>query len=192
MTLHTSRWLASGLLPFRTCKKSWLALSWRAVRSATYWTQGWCAASSQGLSGDVIAAKWLSVIRHIQNMHTDHSYLFPTCAHSELDYNRKWFKPNTLAFQKLSNLLTNTRLITDVKKLSPLRQTSSVEAFHSLIIQFAPKSAAFSFKSMMTRLLLAALHYNENSDRKQACNARGVLTHSIRFPSIVNERSLFK
>jgi len=130
----------------------------------------------------MIAAKWLSVVRHIQNRHDGHSELFPACVHSELDYKRKWFKPQTIAFEKLSTLLTKTRLVNDIKKLSPLRQTSSVEAFHSLIIQFAPKSAAFSFKGMLTRLMLAALHYNENSDRKQAQNKDGTGRYAIRFP----------
>jgi len=142
----------------------------------------WCAASSAGQSGEVVAAKWLSVVRHIQNIHEGHSELFDSCAHSELEYERKWFKPHSLAFEKLSTLLTNSRLVKDVKKLSPLRQTSSVEAFHSLIIQFAPKSAAFSFKGMMTRLTLAALHYNANSDRKQAKNKDGLPRYSLRFP----------
>jgi len=34
----------------------------------------------------------------------------------------------------------------------------------------------------MCRLLLAALHYNENADRKQATNSSGKLQYSIRFP----------
>jgi hypothetical protein len=150
----------------------------RAVSNHMYW----CAATSQGLPADTVAAKWLSVVRHIQNIHDGHSELFQSCAHTQLEYNRKWFQPQTIAFEKLSSLLTKTRLVNNVKKLSPLRQTSSVEAYHSLIIQFAPKSAAFSFKGKMIRLLLAALHFNENSDRNQAVNRRGVLIHSIRFP----------
>ena len=32
------------------------------------------------------------------------------------------------------------------------------------------------------RLLLAALHYNENADREQATNNDGQLQYSIRFP----------
>jgi len=50
---------------------------------------------------------------------------------------RKWLKPNTKASEKLSDILLNKKLLSDVKKLSPLQQTSSVEAFHSLIIQFS-------------------------------------------------------
>lgn len=160
----------------RDCK---LVGEWiRSISNHMYW----CAASSDGQSGDIVAAKWLSIVRHIQNIHDGHSELFPVCAHSTLENERKWFKPNTIEFEKLSKLLTNTRLVNDVKKLSPVQQTSSVEAFHSLVIQFAPKSAAFSFTGMMTRHMLAALHYNENSDRPKAHNRQGVPVHKLRFP----------
>jgi len=169
---HVAKGLTKKMEGIAKQKECQLVREWiRSISNHLYW----CAASSQGLSGDVIAAKWLSVVQHIQNVHDN-------CSHGELDYQRKWFVPNTLAWQKLSTLLTSSRLVSDVRKLSPLQQTSSVEAFHSLIIQFAPKSAAFSYKGMMTRLLLAALHFNENSERKQACNAHGVPRHTIRFP----------
>jgi len=176
---HVAKGLTKKLESLAKQRDCLLIREWiRGISNHLYW----CAASSAGQSGDVIAAKWLSIVRHIQNIHDGHSDLFPTCAHAELDYERKWFKPHTLAFEKLSTLLTNTRLVNDVKKLSPLRQTSSVEAFHSLIIQFAPKSVAFSFKGMLTRLNLAALHYNENSDRRQAHNKQGLPVHFLRFP----------
>ncbi|KAL9961215.1 hypothetical protein ACROYT_G030118 [Oculina patagonica] len=66
--------------------------------------------------------------------------------------------------------------------LSPLYQTSSLEALHSLDIIFAPKHTAFAFLAMYARLLLAALHYNENSDRLQAVTVDGRPCYSIRFP----------
>lgn len=57
----------------------------------------------------------------------------------------------TKAQVKLEEKLLSTRLLNDLKKLSPLHQTSAIEAFHSLIIQFAPKSSAFSYKGMYCR-----------------------------------------
>ena len=66
--------------------------------------------------------------------------------------------------------------------MSPLIQTSNVEGYHSLIIQFAPKNVVFSFKGMLARLFLAGLHYNYNSGRNQGRTADGTLQHVIRHP----------
>ena len=50
------------------------------------------------------------------------------------------------ASEKLDDVVTNTRFLQDMKKLSPLYQTSSLEAYHSVINHFAPKLLAFSDK----------------------------------------------
>ncbi|KAM7440480.1 hypothetical protein ABFA07_010306 [Porites harrisoni] len=66
--------------------------------------------------------------------------------------------------------------------LSPRYQNSSLEALHSLDIIFAPKHTTFAFLAMLARLLLAVLHYNENSERLQAVTKEGKPCYSIRFP----------
>jgi hypothetical protein len=43
----------------------------------------------------------------------------------------------TQSFYKLEKLLTNKRVLKDVAKLSPHHQTSSLEAFHVVILCFA-------------------------------------------------------
>lgn len=165
-----------GLVKVKDCE---LAGEWlRSISNHMYW----CAASSDGLSGDVIAAKWLSVLRHMQNLHKDHSELFPTCTHGPIENPRKWLKPDTKVFDKLSAIISNKRLLADIKKLSPCHQTSAVEAFHSLLIQFAPKSVAFSFTGMLSRMMLAAMHYNENSERLQAVDKHGKPKFALKFP----------
>lgn len=55
--------------------------------------------------------------------------------------------------EKLSSLLTNTQLCKDVRRLSPVYQTSSLEAFHSVIIHFTPKYVAFSYHGMNCRYI---------------------------------------
>lgn len=45
----------------------------------------------------------------------------------------------------------NKRVLNDVKKLSPLYQTSALEGFHSVILRFAPKNVAFSYLGMLCR-----------------------------------------
>ena len=141
----------------------------------------WCVASTHSGDGDVIKAKWLSLDNHIHNVHSGHSQLFPQCAHGDLhgsDRNKKWFKRrkydsylalqpgitikssfscqifscvDTKASEKILPLITSTTLCKDIARLSPLYQTSHLESFHSVVIHYAPKSIALSYKGMQCR-----------------------------------------
>eukprot|EP00795_Rhopilema_esculentum_P010095 gene10095-18746_t len=142
----------------------------------------WCAASSDG-DGDLMLAKWDSVVNHICDIHEGHSELFPKCSHEPSDDDpRNWFQPGTEEYERLSELLQSTHLRASIKKLSPCGQTSAVEGYHSLVNQFAPKMYHFSFHSMNARLMIAALHFNENAGRAQAVNKEGNLEYKIVFP----------
>ncbi|VDI15377.1 Hypothetical predicted protein [Mytilus galloprovincialis] len=145
----------------------------------------WVAASTPNGDSEEMVSKWLSVANHVQNKHRGHSDQVANCLHGELvghDRKKNWLKPGTKACVKTEELLTATRLKTSVEKLSPIHQTSDVEAFHSTINHFAPKMIGFSFHGMQCRLLLAALHFNENSARPQALTKDGVARYSIQFP----------
>ena len=73
-------------------------------------------------------------------------------------------------------------IVEDVANLSGQHQQSVVETFHSLIIQFAPKSVVFSSQAMKIRLLLAAVYYYENAARPRAKTKDKAPQHKIRFP----------
>lgn len=135
----------------------------------------WCVASTSSDHGELIKAKWLSLDNHIHNVHTHKNKDFQKCAHGKLrgrDKNKQWFKRRKCAYlsaidmilhdglmnlldskasEKLSPLLTNNQLCKDVTRLSPLYQTSSLEAFHSVVIHFAPKFVALSYQGMNCR-----------------------------------------
>nr|XP_018672517.2 uncharacterized protein LOC108950844 [Ciona intestinalis] len=72
----------------------------------------------------------------------------------------------TQAYVELEKVVLNKRLLKDIAQLSTRQQTSSLEAYNSLLLQFAPKLRAFSHRGMLCRHFLAALHYNENCGRK--------------------------
>ena len=101
------------------------------------------------------------------------------------------------ASEKLDDVVINTRLLLDMKKLSPLYQTSSLKAYHSVVNHFAPKLLAFSDHGMharylillnfvefmhytLHRLLIAALHFNESWE--QARTTDGTEHMRICFP----------
>ena len=62
-----------------------------------------------------------------------------------------YFHADTKASEKLCALLTDTNLLKNLTRLSPLYQISHLESFHSVIIHFAPKSVALSYPGMTCR-----------------------------------------
>lgn len=131
-----------------------------------------------------MVAKWTSVSNHIQNVHQNDDWRFPQCLHQPVDANgqRKWLKPSSMPCELLSDIIHNKKLLADIAKMSNHHQTASIEAFHSLILSFAPKLHGFSYMGLLCRTLLAAMHYNDNADRPQAMNSAGQLMYNIRFP----------
>ena len=114
-----------------------------------------------------------------------HGDLFPKCLHGRMttaERRTKWNHPGTKTSDKIESVVLAKSLKEDIVKLSPAEQTFPVEAFHSVINSFAPKLLAFSYQGMMCRLLLAVLHYNENSQKMQAKTKDGMLRYEIKFP----------
>lgn len=52
---------------------------------------------------------------------------------------------------KLEELVMSKQMQKDIPKLSPGVQTASLEGFHSVINQFAPKMFGFSYHGMLSR-----------------------------------------
>ncbi|XP_057210766.1 uncharacterized protein LOC130566949 [Triplophysa rosa] len=94
------------------------------------------------------------------------------------------FHDNTgsLAIHKVEKILRNKRVLKDVEKLSHHYQTSSLEAFHSLMLRFTPKNVVFPFMGMLCRQYLAVFHHNENANRKQATTSTGKAVYRVVFP----------
>ncbi|XP_042582175.1 uncharacterized protein LOC109084638 [Cyprinus carpio] len=142
----------------------------------------WSATSSK--SGPEKLAKWTSIINHIQDIHTHSDPAFPRCQHEQkLSKDcSKWFQPGSRALNRLHKVLINKRVLSDVEKLSPHYQTSTVESFHKVILYFAPKNVVLPFIGMLCRLYLAAMHFNENVVRPQMTTSKGKLVYKHFFP----------
>ena len=137
----------------------------------------WSASSSE--SGDQILAKLQSMCNHITNIHEHPDIpLHPKCLHENIvsnsgekdwlhkgEYNNKYsaicyqstvnyysyILSDSLPFIKLHQLMNGTRFLNDVKQLSIMEQTASIESFNSLVLEFTPKLRAYSYIGMLTR-----------------------------------------
>ncbi|XP_073804855.1 uncharacterized protein [Danio rerio] len=176
---HFEKGLFKKLNKLGKNKECELVKKWqRSIRNHVYC----CVTSSTSRPEKV--AKWISLINHLQNVHTHDNALFPKCAHplrASKDP-KKWFQPGSQALFKVERVLCNKRVLKDVEKLSHHYQTSSLEAFHSLILRFTPKNVVFPFMGMLCRLYLAAFHHNENANRQQATTATGQAMYKMVLP----------
>ncbi|KAJ8250976.1 hypothetical protein GJAV_G00215770 [Gymnothorax javanicus] len=111
----------------------------------------WCASSTPDGDGDTIVAKYKSILNHVRNVHDNHGDLHPKCAPGELYSQREWMKQGSKAYEKLSEELTKTRLLNDLKMMSAHDQTSSVEAYRSVLLYWCPKTLAYSYPGMKCR-----------------------------------------
>ncbi|KAL8580638.1 hypothetical protein ACOMHN_043454 [Nucella lapillus] len=104
---------------------------------------------------------------------TTSEWLFPACIHRPLqeeDRNKLWFTPGSEEYEAVCKVVEDRFLLKDVRKLSPLYQTSALEAFHSLIVRFCPKHTAFSWLGMYCRLVSALACYCSNVVCLKACS----------------------
>ncbi|XP_073700525.1 uncharacterized protein [Garra rufa] len=176
---HLEKGLSKKLEKLSRNKKCQVLRKWLpSIKNHIYWS----AISSK--DGPEKVAKWKSLFNHIQNIHTHDDPVFPKCAHPDRVSTdpSKWLKPGTMVLYKIEKLLLNKRILRDVKKLSHRHQTLALEAFHKVILRFAPKNVVFSYIGMLCRLYLAAMHFNENADHEPTANFEGTAVYKIMHP----------
>ncbi|XP_077867910.1 uncharacterized protein LOC100376482 [Saccoglossus kowalevskii] len=179
---HVAKGLQKKMLALSKEKECGILQDWiKSVTNHLYWT----AASTPDGNGDLMMDKWTSVGNHIQNIHEGHGTFFPRCEHDDLtrqERRKRWLKPGTKPLEKLITLLNSRQMKKDIPKLSTIQQTSELEGYHSVVNQFAPKMHGFSYNGMMCRLVLAAMHYNENGGRHAAVTKQGNPCYKITYP----------
>ena len=86
---HVSKSLCKKLTRASKEKDCGIIGEWiTGIRNHLYW----CALSTPQGFGEMILAKWMSLLRHIADKHHNHpNPLFPCCAHGDID-KRKWIK----------------------------------------------------------------------------------------------------
>jgi hypothetical protein len=92
----------------------------------------------------------------------------------------------------LREIICNKCLLLDIGNLSPSRQTSNIESFHKIVGYFAPKEVHFFYNQMRARTLLAALHFNENTNREQAKTKNGEAQWRVSYPKYRKGKGVVK
>ncbi|KAL3854388.1 hypothetical protein ACJMK2_013659 [Sinanodonta woodiana] len=142
-----------------------------------YWVATSCADN-----GKLKVAKWKSLMNHITDKHEDHSTIFCKCEHGPILEERQWLRDGSRAYKLMDKVVRSPHILRDIQKLSPVHQTYGLEVFHNVVNHYAPKSTHFFYGSMLARLHLAALHYNENSNNAQAVTKTGHERWRVVYP----------
>ena len=187
---HVARGISRKLEAAAKLKRCEVIRSWiQSISNNLHW----CAVSAPAGDGDLIVAKWKSIINHIQNIHDGHpDERYPKCEHESLigrEAQKRWIKCGSKAAFKLEEIVLKNKRLKDISKLSGDQQTSNIEAFHSLLIQFAPKNYVFGFNSMKCRSIVAKQTVAENKQRLlvERSNTR-LLFQSIRRGDRLSEK----
>ncbi|XP_064467677.1 uncharacterized protein LOC135378562 [Ornithodoros turicata] len=146
-----------------------------------------CVTHSEGDPEQVISM-WRSFNNHVSNVHHGHDGPYSRCLHTPLsDQKRPWLLPDSRPKAKLTAITEAKYLLKDIQHLSPDVQTSGLEAFHSLLIRFAPKSVGYSARTMRNRVYLAILHFNENASRQHAMTEEGEPRYRVKVSKIYKQ-----
>ncbi|CAN7941323.1 unnamed protein product [Ixodes pacificus] len=143
------------------------------------WTQAttihmyWSAMAAGG-NRELLVEIWLSLQNHVIDKHAGHGGSYTRFVHNDiLEATKMWMDPNSPAYSHYKQITRNTCLLKDLVQMSPHSQTFALESFHSVLIDFAPKSRTFTPEGMRARTRVAILHFNENADRCQAATREG-------------------
>ncbi|XP_064468387.1 uncharacterized protein LOC135379063 [Ornithodoros turicata] len=110
----------------------------------------WCPRTS-GDDGDLCLAKWVSDVNHIVDIHEHDGPLYPVCYHGSVSEPRESLREESETYRRVRDILMAPALLKDIPMLFSGHQTYGLEAFHSRMIHFVPKSCSFSDEGVLAR-----------------------------------------
>ena len=111
----------------------------------------WWAAETCEKDADLLEEKYFSLLNHIVDVHEwDDGSKLSSCSHenlSEKERNDKlWLEKESESYQILKKLITDPKLVRDIRQLRHFVHTSALESFHNVILKYAPKRLFFPLK----------------------------------------------
>ena len=144
----------------------------------------WCCASCDA-NEHILREKWLSILHHIQGIHSWHgNEFFHECEHPALEQQRKWLKPNSPSYKAIQTVVQNKRTLADMQYLAQFCHTGNLEVFHSVLTKYCPKRIRFSMHGMIARTQLAVLDFNSGANCDQAVKKDGTPRYKQCFSRI--------
>ncbi|KAF3842781.1 hypothetical protein F7725_001630, partial [Dissostichus mawsoni] len=144
----------------------------------------WCAVSTPSGQGAQIVAKWESVVSHVQNVHTGHGDLFPVM--------HPWQAGGEGVPQEMAGtIIQGSSEIGDATKpcvkiflsyLGAAKHHQWRDSTASLSSLRRRCTSSPNQECFVGKILIAALHYNENANRVQDVTKTGEARFSINYP----------
>lgn len=130
----------------------------------------WSSATCDG-NDDLLCEKWISILNHVTDNHSWSSGInFHACEHTELEYDNRdkpWIIRGSTAYESLQSIVTDKKLLSDLRKTNLFVHTSYLESFHNVILKYAPKRTYFPPRFMSMRVQLAIIDHNLGIGREQ-------------------------
>ena len=145
----------------------------------------WCAETCEG-DKERLREKWTSIVQQTVNIHhLDSADLYHECAHPHIPRNvartKRWLRPGCPAHEALKEVVFDKTLLKDIQQLTCSCHIGTLEVYHSVQTKYLPKRQHFSYKGMVARTQLAALHHSANTGRAQATSSKGESERQLRY-----------
>jgi len=116
---------------------------------------------------------WLSCLSHVTNDHSQCDVSICKYRDNPDQDDTQFLEKESLAFQKLEEIVRNRRRIGALCRVDPQYTTSTLEGHNSVINQFASKNTFYQYESYVARTKMAAIHTTINSQRKKLQDEEG-------------------
>ena len=97
----------------------------------------------------------------------------------------KWLRSSSVAHKALRKVVLQDTLLQDMKQLTGVHCTGSLEVFHSRVLKCCPKRQHFRYVGMQACIELAILDHNYNTQLKQAITKDGTKISKLHYRIVV-------
>lgn len=179
---HISKSIKKKLTAIKPPKVQTVIKPWIPAICNHVW---YCSRQANG-DPDKLEEIWRSLLYHITNRHTFPGQKVTSCGHPPLTADevrkKKWLDLGSPAYLALEKVVTDTRLIKDIRQVDLFCHTGALETYHSMMLKYCPKRQEFDYPAMVARSQLAVIDNNANIGRGQKTDANGTPCFATRCP----------